>query len=134
MFQILPHTADIRIKAQGKDLPELFLSMAKGMMSVIKKDYQKVKPKVERKIKIGKAPDYETLLVDFLSEILRLCDTNKEVYSQVKISKPDLGGLKAKIKGDRVEGFDEDIKAVTHHDLKIKKIVKGYEAVIVFDI
>lgn len=72
--------------------------------------------------------DINSLLVDFLSEVLYQSQINKAVYHDVnflKFSDPSTGSrqaeLEAEILGDKVKSFDEDIKAVTYHELEIKK-------------
>lgn len=133
-FQILPHPADVRVWAIGKNLPELFANLGEGVMAVLKKDYQKVKPAVERRIQVVDAPDNESLLVDFLSELLRLADTYNEIYSQIEITKLAPSSLTAKVRGEKIKKFDEDIKAVTYHGLKIEKEDNLWTATVLFDI
>ena len=67
--------------------------------------------------------DINSLLVDFLSEILAKSQINKKIYlvKKLKIDEDKII-LKAEIAGYSVDRFDEDIKAVTYEDLNIKKI------------
>ncbi|MDP2934593.1 MAG: archease, partial [bacterium] len=101
------------------------------------------KSKVVRKIKV-KSIDLNALLVDFLSEALYLTQTNKEIYDKIKFEEFTDNELEAKLFGNKIESFGEDIKGVTHHDLKIDqpRLASGeagqknglYEATILFDI
>ena len=60
---------------------------------------------------------------------------NEEIYNEVKFLEFSETKLKAKIYGQKVDEFDEDIKAVTYHEVEIIKNDKGgFEAVIVLDI
>ena len=87
-----------------------------------------------RKIKVSSA-DLSALLVDFLSEILYLAQANKEAYDRVNFTKLTGNELAAELSGKKIERFGEDIKAVTHHDMRIGKDEKGvWEAVILFDV
>lgn len=88
---------------------------------------------VIRKVQM-KSLDKHALLVDFLSEALTLSDMHNEVYSEVTFSEFSETTLAGELHGFPVEGFDEDIKAVTHHGLEIKKVAGGYEVVVLFDI
>lgn len=140
-FEILPHTADMRLKVFGKTEKELFQNALAGMAEILKKEAKRPK-KAKAKIAV-KSPDINSLLVDFLSEVLYQSQINKAVYRDVKFlkfSNPSINlgqaELEAEISGFKVEEFDEDIKAVTYHELNIKKSTdsKAFETIIIFDI
>jgi len=132
-YEILEHTADLKIRVFGKNKEELFsnalLAMASGLRPKIKNQNAKRKT-----VKI-KANDLPTLLVDFLSEILYLTQVNKEIYNEIKFKKFSDTELEAELEGQKVESFGEDIKAVTYHNLEVEQKDDGtWEAVILFDI
>jgi SHS2 domain-containing protein len=81
--------------------------------------------------------DINSLLVDFLSEILAKSQINKAVYLVSSI-KYQVSEKKANLEAELVafprERFREDIKAVTYEDLDIKKINDIYRTDLVFDI
>lgn len=131
-FEILEHTADLKIRAYGKDLPELFANMARGMFESIG---PKIKegPKAERKIKV-ESGNVETLLVDFLNELLFQSDTNNEAYFTAKFDKLTETELEGEIIGQKIEGFKEEIKAVTYHGLEVRKINNLWRAIVIFDV
>ena len=130
-YKILPHPADVKVQAFGRTKEELFLNAMLGMNAVLKaeREVQGAKRKV-----IIKSPDLNALLVDFLSEVLYLIQTNKEVYDAVKFIKFSDKELEGELSGNKVESFSEDIKAVTYHDLKIKQKNDLFEATVLFDI
>jgi len=131
-FEILPHTADLKIRVFGKTKEELFLNALLGMEESLKpKVLEKV---VEREIEV-KSIDLPALLVDFLNEVLYLNQVNREVYSDLKISKFWDNKLEGKVSGKKVERFGEDIKAVTYHNLKVQQKKDGtWEATVLFDV
>ena len=136
-FQILPHTADIRLSVTGGTQEELFSSALKGMSYIQKKDFCKQQDELlfaREKIQ-AKASDKTGLLIDFLSEVLTLSHINKVVYCEVSFHKLSDTELTATVKGNKVNYFDEDIKAVTYHEAEIKQNKKNQlETVIIFDI
>jgi len=133
-YKILPHTADIRVQAFGKTKEELFLNAMRGMKDVLKPKVQSPKSKVTRRIKI-KSLDLNSLLVDFLSEVLYLSQVNQEVYNDIKFTTLNVVNLEGELVGNEVESFGEDIKAVTYHGLEIKRNKKGlWEGIVLFDI
>ena len=69
-----------------------------------------------------------------MSESLYLSDVNNETYFDVKFKKFNENELVAKIKGREVKKFNLEIKAVTWHDLEIKKKDNLWQATVLFDI
>jgi len=138
-FEILPHPSDVRVRAFGKTKEELFTNAMKGMSAVLQSRAISNSKQAIRNIKM-KSVDFNALLVDFLSEVLYLIQTNKEIYNEIKFEKfgPSTSSgqiaLEAELFGNKVESFGEDIKAVTHHNLKIENKNNLYEATILFDI
>lgn len=134
-FEILPHTADVRLKVFGRTKEELFKNAMLGMAQILAKS-PKSKLKIKNlKLKI-KSPDINSLLVDFLSEVLYRSQINKAIFLAAKFSKFSDSKLEAEISGFKIDEFDNDIKAVTYHELEIKKSPTGgfFETIIVFDI
>jgi SHS2 domain-containing protein len=132
-YEVIGHTADLRLKVHGRSLPELFSEAVKGMMEILAPGAE-TEPKVTREIRIESA-NLTALLVDFLNEVLTLSQTNKEVYTEVALDKLTETALRAELRGHSVRGFEEDIKAVTYHEAQVSKNVKGeWETTLVFDI
>lgn len=133
-FEILPHIADLRIKSFGKTKKELFLNALLGMIESLKPEIKKRGVKVKRKIKI-KSPDLAALLIDFLSEALYLTQVNREIFRDIKFDKFTNTEIEAELSGQKVERFNEDIKAVTYHNLNIHQKKDGsWQATVLFDI
>jgi SHS2 domain-containing protein len=118
-FEILPHTADLQIRAYGKNIKELFCNALKGMFSSLGPE---VIPdeKVELRTFDVSSGDRELLLVDFLSEALYLSDVYGEAYLDVEITEMSDTHIKGILHGTAITDFAAgEIKAVTHHGLKI---------------
>lgn len=132
-YEILEHRADLKIRVFGKTKEELFLNAVLAMGDGLQPESRKQEAK-SRKIKI-KSDNFETLLVDFLSEVLYLIQVNKEIYTDVKFKKFSDTEIEAELSGEKIERFGEDIKAVTYHDLNVhQKEDSTWEATVLFDI
>jgi len=131
-FEILEHKADYKIRVLGRGKEELFLNAMLGMEDGLQPEIRSAKSEI-RNIKIT-SNDLNALLVDFLSEVLYLTQANKEVYDDIKFIKFSDIELEAKLSGQAVESFGEDIKAVTYHDLDIQQKAGIWQAAILFDI
>ena len=135
-FEILPHTADVRLKVTGNSLEELFSAALEGMNKIIKNDHENGSQSHEytEKIKIDSA-DESMLIIDFLSEVLTLSHKNKVLYYIRGFNMLKNNELEIIIEGNKADGFDEDIKAVTYTEAEIiKNNLNEFETIIVFDI
>lgn len=132
-FQMLEHTGDIKMRVSGKDLPELFTNAALGMMAFLYgEEALKLKPAKTETIAVESA-DLQSLLVDWLSELLYLSDENDRAYTAYHITELTDKKIAANVGSISAEAKD-DIKAVTYHELVIEKRDGQLEATIVFDI
>lgn len=130
-FEFLEHPADIKIRAYGGDLMELFVNAALGMMEYLFDKPKVVVDKVEHVEVTG--IDLENLLVNWLSELLALAAINKRIYLAYTISEFTNNKIVASV-GSGEALAKEEIKAVTHHELKIVAHNGQWIGTVVFDI
>ena len=132
-FKILPHTADFRIKVFGKDLRKLFKNSFVALGEIMKP--RRAGKEIARAHLAVRSLEKNTLLVDFLNEVLREMQTKKAVFDAIEILKFSDDFLEADIMGKKIDEFREDIKAVTYHEVEIKKSPEGeLETNLIFDI
>jgi SHS2 domain-containing protein len=138
MFTIhhIPHTADICIRVVGDTPGELFRGGMDAMTRTMREDAcQEEKPFPFRFSVDTASVDRTALLIDFLSEVLLLMQTEKAVFCKLDLIRLDEKEIDAKIHGYPVAGFDEDIKAVTYHEAEVVQRKDGkWETLIIFDI
>ncbi len=133
-YKILEHTADVRIRAQGDSLRELFESAVFGMMEILKPNVSAGAPAVEKIVAL-EAEDTTALLIDFLNDVLYSACTNKETYDKIIFKKLTPRALEATLFGVPALSFGEDIKAVTYHEADVKQNEQGkWETLLIFDI
>ncbi len=135
-YKEIEHTADAGIRAYGATIDELFENCAYGMHSIMLENYDVPKSK-ERSFDFELESDnLESLLVKWLNELLFYFETESLVFSDfvVKINKK----LKAKASFERYDekkhGYATLIKAVTYHNLEIKKEKDIYVVEVIFDV
>jgi SHS2 domain-containing protein len=143
-YELVPDTADLKIRAYGISLEELFKNALKGMFASIKPHGPHIhyphdviaisKYTVEHKVAI-QSDNLEQLLVDFLTETLYLSNTNNEAYFDARFEALENTYLQATIFGVKITGFAlSEIKAVTYHDLEVEQIDSLWVATLVFDV
>ena len=132
-FKVLSHTADLKLKINGDDLKELFANAIAGMFKSIEPEYAKDAKLQTRHITVS-AHDQESLLVSLLAEALYLSDIHHEAYERVHFDLFSPSEIKATLHGKKFSSLKAEIKAITYHELEIKKVSDHYEAIIIFDL
>jgi SHS2 domain-containing protein len=132
-FEILEHTADLKIRVFGKTKEELFENAMVGMFEAAKYEKEIKSQKSKVKIKI-KSIDLSSLLVDFLSEVLYLAETKKLVFEKVEFRKFTENEIEANLFGKPLKRMGVHIKGVTYHDLDIHQEKGKWQATILFDV
>lgn len=143
-YEIIPHTADLKLRVYGADLPMLFKNALIGMFQALKPIASSCEYHDDRLVcntlpilrdMQVKSPDQEALLVDFLSQALYLSDVYNEAYFEVHFTTLEPTQLMGTLKGVSITGMQEsEIKAVTYHDLAITQHEGIWQTDIVFDI
>jgi len=135
-YEFINHTADLGIKVRGFSLKKLFENAARAMFDLIV-DLDTVKKRNQMTIEI-KGGELEELLADWLRDILYRCNGDKYLLKEFKIEKISPEGLKARVRGEKLDmsrhTLRREIKAVTYHDLEIRKLNHEWQAQIIFDI
>lgn len=135
-YRIFSHTADVGLFVRGKTRADLFKSAADGMVSIFS-DPEKFNPKKRVRLSVF-SEDWESLLVDWLHEILYYFTVKKTGFVKFKINKISPFSIRAEGYGEKINlkkhSVFKEIKAVTRHNLKIRKTKSGYTVKIIFDI
>jgi SHS2 domain-containing protein len=135
-FEILDHTADIGIIVYGEDLKALFENAGEAFFHLIT-DMKRVRRSVRRRIEIGKE-SLERLMVDWLSELLYLHDVEYLLFKEFKVESVGEDGLRAVVRGEPfqegVHVIKTEVKAVTYHQIEVRKENGRWRAQIIFDL
>ena len=134
-FEEIPHTADWSFRAFGKNIAELFENAAFAMFAMQDglKCVSAGATETARAVEAN-GIDYESLLVNWLSELLYLQESHRETYPRLQIDELSPTALRARVFGAPYRKLDKLIKAVTYHNLEIKQTPNGWEAVVVVDV
>ena len=129
-FEEIPHKADAAIIAYGQSLPELFSHAALGLYHILgssSESHSEIKDAI-----VLQAPDVETLLVSFLTELLFLAEIGiKAEFYELEIND---NVLRAKFIKRSGQSFSNFIKAVTFNEMKVLKKNGVFRTRIVFDL
>ena len=134
-FEIVDHIADVGIIAYGADISQAFANAARALFSLIT-ELDDVGEFLHRDIELV-APDEESLLVEWLNELIYLFDTENIVFKRFDVTKLNNTQLKARSYGEKVDSskhrLKTGVKAATYHMLKVNK-GDGCQVQVLFDI
>lgn len=130
-FTEIEHTADWALKVWAPDLALLFAQAAEGMYWLMETRLAP-DPRVERVVEV-EGSDAESRLVNFLSELLYLSESEGLGFDQYEVAF-EKNRLQAVVRGAPVAVRKKEIKAVTFHNLAIRRSGEVYTVTIVFDV
>ena len=134
-FEILDHTADVGIIAYGADMKQAFANAGRALFSLIT-ELDDVEEVLHRDAELT-ATDEESLLVEWLNELIYQFDTEGIIFKRFDISQLDNTRLKARGYGEKVDKSKHrlkvEVKAATYHMLKVEKN-DGCQVQVLFDI
>jgi SHS2 domain-containing protein len=134
-FEILPHTADVAVAVFGDSLEELFANAGAALFELMF-DTEAVEPAGTVQVE-ATGDGLEELLVEWLSELVVLFEVEGVAVTDLRV---DMDGH------DRVTGTARTvptgdlvlagapIKAVTYHDLEVRRDGDHWVARVVFDV
>ena len=133
MYELVHHTADVRLRVVAPSLEELFRDAVRGMYAVMRGHSAAGQP-VRRDIQVDDSADMTSLLVDFLNEVLNRAHIGRELYDVMTFARLDETSLTAELHGTRPAEFEEDVKAVTYHEAEVRRDGEAWTTMLVFDL
>jgi SHS2 domain-containing protein len=135
-FELLEHPADIGFRAYGNSMEELFANCAHALISIIL-DPSGIIPVQQVQLR-AEGSDMESLLVNWLNEVLYYVDTRRLALQSFDVSFPDSFRLTSIASGE-VRDPDKhpvrlSVKAVTYHQLKLSKQSETWLAEVYVDV
>jgi SHS2 domain-containing protein len=130
-YEEIEHTADWELRVWAPDLPRLLEQAARGMYALSHTRLMRG-DRVAYDLEFP-FEDRESLLVDFLSELLFYGEDKGIAFDQFDLTF-DETNFKACLSGAAIDRQSKEIKAVTYHRMKVRETGGGLEVNIVFDV
>ena len=132
-YEEIEHTADWALRLFGRDLRELLINGARGMVSLLVAAPETIPLEREARLALD-AVDAESLLVNWLSELAYWAEMEGVIFREFELIEVKPTALRAVVRGGRAPDLKKHIKAVTYHDLEIVEQEEGLVATVVFDV
>ncbi len=135
VFEELEHTADIRMRISASDLSSLFSESGFALAKILYGEYPLEKPTHSFSIQ-AEGKDREELIVNFLSELLFLTETDYLVPQKFTLSVGNsVSGTVEGVLFDRKKhSGGTGVKGISYSSLSLTRTKIGYELIIIFDI
>jgi SHS2 domain-containing protein len=136
MFEVLEHTADTGFRATASSLAGLFAECAMALQFIVL-DPGGVQAAGSYPIAAA-GEDTESLLVNFLSEVLYYLDGERVAFAHVDITELTANRIVAYGWGERRDPLRHPpkivVKGVTYHQLEVSQTAEGWRAQVFLDI
>ena len=135
-YEYFDHTADMGMRAYGRDLAELFSNGAVGMFGLMT-SLAAFKPDDALDVLLN-ADNVEELFWKWLRELHYLFSTQKLVFKQFEFKELNEKTVWATCWGGYFDPArhpsGREVKAVTHHGFQVVKSENGWRAEVIFDL
>ncbi len=135
-FRILEHTADVGFEAFGSTREEAFVNAARALIYLIV-ELDSIDPREEVSVQV-QGTDPESVLVNWLSEILYLHDAEGWLFRDFEIQSLEDNSLRALARGEKFQRSRHQakllLKAITYHQLALEKTPGGWRVQVYVDI
>lgn len=130
-FRETEHTADWELHVWASDYPALLEQAARGMQALSEITLAQT-PRIQRAFELPFV-DRESLLVDFLSELLFYGEDQRLAFDEYHLDL-NSASLKVQVTGAPIAAQAKEIKAITYHRMAIRETAHGLEVNIVLDV
>lgn len=135
-FELLEHPADVGFRAWGNSVEEAFANSAHALVSIIL-DPSEIA--VARHVALtAQGSDLESLLVNFLDEVLYYVETRSMAFSSFSVSLAEPGKVHCDAAGEPRSSQKHparvSVKAVTYHQLRVSKVGETWIAEVFVDV
>jgi SHS2 domain-containing protein len=135
-YQFLNHTADLGLRIEARDLPELFETAAAALGEQLV-----VAPKVcglrHQRMEVS-GEDWDDLMINWLRELLALWHLENKAIRHARCAALSPYRLLADLAllpfNPASHTPNQEIKAVTYHQLAVSPCAQGWQATVIFDL
>ncbi len=136
MYDIFEHTADLGIRVSAATLEQAMADAGRGLFAVIAGDLGQIHPAAEESFVVP-GTDPAWLLFDWVSELHAAFELRRMLFADFSVECVATG-LRATARGERYDparhALAHEIKAITQHELDLRRTAEGWEGRFIVDI
>lgn len=129
----MEHTADVGVRASAPSVEEVFEQITFGLLDIV----GALRPGVGSAVEVTvEGRDLGAVLVGWLEEVLYLQDAKDNVVTRLEVTEVSEEAARGTVwvRGRQAALEGTAVKAVTYHQLAVKRGRKGWTAQVFFDI
>lgn len=131
--RFVEHTSEIGLQVQAASFGELLAEAARGLARLMLREVPAVATGEARDFDVV-AHDRESLLVDWLNEILFVAETRLWIPLEIEVLEASDTRIRARASGTAVEVSPSMVKAATFHGLEVVETADGLSAEVILDV
>jgi SHS2 domain-containing protein len=131
--RFVEHTGELELRVEAPDLASLLEEAARALAEIMAEDAGGPPTAPPEHVALA-AADRESLLVDWLNELVYRADVDKRVYREVHVQRADDRHVAATLRGREPTSPKTAVKAATWHRLRVRDVGAGLEATVVLDV
>ena len=131
--EFLDHTSETVLSLRGENLPSLLEEAARALGGIEQSGIAGTGERVIRRLAV-ESVDPEGLLVDFLNELIWLCETETLAPRDARVQLNGPAALEAEVSLERLAAKPSLVKAATRHRVRVASGPAGWEAQVTLDV
>lgn len=136
MHEVFEHTADLGLRITAPTLDLLMAEAGVGLFEIIAGNVVQIRPRIECTFEVA-GTDPTWLLLDWTAELLAAFTVEKMLLREFAVTVHP-AGLSGKARGEpydpAIHTLAHEVKAITQHELCVRKTAAGWEATLIVDI
>lgn len=131
--RFVDHTSEIGLRVRAATFPEMVAEAGRGLARLLLREREAEAAGEAREIEVS-SHDRESLLVDWLNELLFEAEVRLWVPLEFEVLEASDTHIRARARGAEVELPPSIVKAATFHGLQVVETPEGLEAEVILDV
>ena len=131
--ELVDHTSEVTLRMRAPDLCELIAEATAALGELVPNALRGPMDEQRRELSI-QAPDRVAGLVEWLNEVVYLCDACQWLPTEVDVTSPREGELCIRARGEALRAPFVLVKAATLHGAFVRETSDGLEAEVTLDV
>jgi SHS2 domain-containing protein len=131
--ELIDHTSEVRLRLRARSLGELLAEAGRALAELQLRGAKAGAAAGTRRVRVA-AADRESLLVDWLNELIFLAEAERWVATGFEIERVDARSVEATASGVELTRISGLVKAATMHGLRVGDMNGAVEAEVILDV
>jgi SHS2 domain-containing protein len=131
--ELIDHTSEVQLRLRADSLGGLLAEAGRALAGLQFRGAEAGITTGPRRLHVS-AADRESLLVDWLNELIFLAETERWVATEFEIERADAESVVARVSGVELARISGLVKAATMHGLRVAEVDGWWEGEVILDV